>query len=560
MSGKTARVWVLAAAAASAWACSVARSDEQALEAELSRARTGIGPGIGIAADTSQSARATGTRRLEIIVPPSPLRGAGGLACHKGQIHVTEPLVNRLSAVEASGAVRRVGTPHGFERPVDLAFDDSGTMYVATSEAGGFWRRESSGHWTQLAPGLSDLGGIALAATGDVIVAECAQGGRLLRVDPTDGRVVETLAEKLGCPGRLWVEEDGTLLVPLRESGRVIAFDPQTKTSTVLATGLDIPTATARTPDGVRVVLESGTGKIRTLTGGSSKPGLTLVVLPPGIADFVICGETVVVSNEATGSLQAFKPWPTGARVLIPSGLVVPSGILFDGADLIVTDRASIKRIRDEKIELLVMSRFDGMPPPVGLTGGLPGTVWITAPAEGELFQIDLGRAEATRVASGLDWPTSVLRTLAGDLVIAETGAGRVVKLGMGAVPYTMASGLMSPVGLATRGERILTAEPDGGRVLRIRTDEAPTVLASGLAAPAGLATARGRPLYIAEERKGTVLVRSSDGTEHRVIEGLELRTPRDRAPLPVPIAIGGDGSVVVASPKDGSVVRLWPY
>ena len=200
------------------------------------------------------------------------------------------------------------------------------------------------------------------------------------------------------------------------------------------------------------------------------------------------------------------------------------------------------------------------MPPPVGLAGGLPGIVWITAPQEGELLQVDLRRGEATRIASGLDWPTSVLRTLGGDLVIAETGAGRVVRLGLGAVPYTLASGLMSPVALATRGERILAAEPDGGRVLRIRPDEAPTVVASELAGPAGLTTARGKPLYIAEERKGTLLMRSRDGTEHRVVEGLALRTKRGGRPLPVPIAIGSDGSVVIASPENGSVVRVWPY
>jgi len=555
--GAVARVLVLAAALAWAGACSGARSDQERVEAELARARAGLG--AGTAAEPSSLARATGTQRLETILPATPLRGAGGLACRDGQVYVAEPLVDRVSAIQATGSVTRIGTPHGFVRPVDLAFDDAGVMYVATADVGGAWRREPAGQWSRIATELSDLGGIALSPSGEVILSECARGGRLLRANPTGGAAT-SIATGLGCPGRIHVEDDGTILVPLRESGQVVAIDPATKAKTVLATGLDIPSAVARTPDGGRVVLEAGTGWIRSLPGGAGTADASLARVDPGVADLVVCGETVVVSNEATGALHAFKPWPTSSRLLAPNGLVVASGLIFSGEDLIVADRASIKRIRNGELELLVPSRFDGMPPPVGLAGGLPGIVWITSPERGELFQVDLGRGETSRILSGLDWPTSILRTLVGDLVVAETGAGRVVKIGLGAVPYTITSGLMSPVALATRGERILAAEPIGGRVLRLRQDEAPTILAGGLAAPAGLATAQGRPLYIAEERKGAVLVRSRDGTIRRVIEGLALRTTREKHALPVPLAIGPDGSVVVASPQDGSVVRLWPY
>lgn len=557
MKTRSAGLWVLAAALALAGACSGARSDQDALEVELSRARAGTG--AGIAAEESESARATGTQRLETVLAPTPLRGAAGLACLQGQVYVTEPFVDRISAVQATGAVSRIGTPHGFARPVDLVFDRNDVLYVASSDGGGIWRRQPGGRWDRLAEELSDLQGIAVTPSGAILASECAQGGRLVRVDPESG-AVRAIASELGCPGRSFVLENGTALVPLRESGQVVGIDLETGAKSVLATGLDIPSAVGRTPEGALVVVENGTGWVRTLPGGTTPGGRSVARLDPGVSDLVVCGETVVVSNEATGALHAFKPWPTHPRLLVKGGLAVATGIIFSGEDLIVADRASIKRIRNGEVQLLVPSRFDGMPPPVGLAGGLPGIVWITSPELGELFQIDIGRGEATRILSGLDWPTSVLRTLIGDLVVAETGAGRVIRVGMGAVPYTITSGLMSPVALTTRGERILAAEPIGGRVLRLRPDEAPTILAGGLAAPAGLAAAQRRPLYIAEERKGTVIVRSRDGSIRRVIEGLALRTPRGKGPLPVAIAIGPDGSVVVASPEDGSVVRLWPY
>lgn len=558
MSGRAARLCLLAAALAAA-SCAAFDSDQEVLQQELRRARAGVG--VGRAQEEYSSVRATGTQRVETIVEPTPLRGAAGLACRESQVFAAEPLVNRISAVQADGDVRRIGTPHGFWRPTDLAFDDGGFLYVATSEPGGLWRRAPSGHWDRLGTDLLDLGGVDVAPSGEIVVAECARGGRILRIDPATGEASPPLATDLGCPGRLAVRADGIVLIPRRDLGEVVALDPATGARSVLVRGLDFPTAVGETPDGSFVVVEGGSGRIRILPGGEAgSAGASPLRSSPGIADIVTCGDTAIVSNEATGSLRAYKPWPTGGRILIPDGLVVPGGLYFEGGDLIVADRASIKRIRGERIELLVVSRPGGLPPPVGITGGLPGLAWVTAPEQGELLQVDLGRGVATRVTSALDWPTSVLRTFSGELVVAETGAGRVVKLGPGAVPYALATGLMSPVALATRGERILTAEPAGGRVLRLRPNEAPTVVVGGLASPAGLATARSRPLYIALARKGALATRSRDGSVRRVLEGLAIESPQGEKPLPVPMAMADDGSVVVASPRDGSVVRLWPY
>ena len=513
-----------------------------------------------LASDRSQTPRVSGTARLEVILPPTPLRGAGGLTCHEGKVLVAEPLMNRISSVAPDGATTRVATPHGFSRPVDLAIDDRETLFVASDDPGGIWRRDANGSWDRMHPELGPVGGIALGPNGQLWVAECSQRGRLLEMSTEDDALLTERATDLGCPGRLHIEADGSIVMPFVESGEVQAFDPTTATLESLARGLDIPTAAAATPDGSLVVLESGTGRIIPLTkkpGGTSRP--TLVRLTPGIADLELCGSTVVVSNSATGALDAFKPWPYGKRGLAPVGLVLASSILVDGGDLLIADQASIKRVRRDRLELVVPTRPDGMSSAVGLAGGLPGLAWVTSPERGELRQVDLTRGESSRIVSGLSWPTSVLRTRSGDLIIAETGAGRVVQIGLGAIPYTLASGLLSPVGLAMRGQRVITAEPTGGRVLGIRPGEAPSVVETGLAAPAGLTAAQGRPIYIAEERRGRILARARNGSVRTIAEGLALRTPESYYPLPVPIVVGLDGAILVASPENGSLLRIVP-
>lgn len=506
-----------------------------------------------VSAGSRSTARAEGTRRLEVLLPPTALRGAEGLACRSGSVLVAERLADRISEIHPDGSVSRFSTPPELIDPRDLAFADTLGLFVASGEAGGLWN-EQGGRWRRIAPDLSEATGVATAA-GRVFVAECARGGRVVEIEPASGRVLGVRAEKLGCPGRIAIDDAGALLVPLQDKGTVVRIDPASGATSVALQGIDLPTAVGRATDGSWLVLEAGTGRLRRLADGAAAP----VQLTPGIADLVVCGETLLVSVGSTGAVHAFKPWPVGARVLVEGGLVSPGGIALDGADVLVADRVSIKRIRGRKATLVVLARPDGLPPPVGLTTGLPGIAWATAPDQGLLVQVDLARGEVLRLATGLDWPTAVARNPTGTLVVAETGAGRVIEVGGGAVGQTLGSSLMSPVAVAIRGESVLAAEPEGGRILALRNGEPPALLASGFSGPSGLASDLRRPIFVAEERSGRILQHGMDGSDRKVATGLALRTRADRLPLPVPIALDQDGSVVVASPEDGSVVRIVP-
>ena len=72
-------------------------------------------------------------------------------------------------------------------------------------------------------------------------------------------------------------------------------------------------------------------------------------------------------------------------------------------------------------------------------------------------------------IVEGLEWPTSLAMTPTGELIVAETGAGRVLLVTASGEQRDLATGLMSPVGLAVSPGTVYTAEPTGGRVLALR-------------------------------------------------------------------------------------------
>lgn len=533
--------------------CASGASERRALEDEFQRAVARQGPTSVVA---SASPRGTGTERLETIWPATPLRGAGGLACHEGRILVTEPLFDRISVVAPDGNVSRLATPSKLERPEDIAVDSSGRLFVVGGFAGALWRRDTSGSWHELNGQLIEPIGVAVVDAG-LLVSDCGRGGRLLLLSAETGAVERVVTSDIGCGGRIHSGRSGTVVLPLADRGRVIEVDLATGSRTTLLDGLDLPSAVGNAGEEALVALDAGTGRIHAIPG-LAPPSLSRpMVLEPGLSDVLTCGATVVFANGVDGSLSAFRPFPGPRRTLVAGGLVVPSGMFVDGRNVFVADRASIKRLRDDRMELIAMARPDRLPEPVGLTGGLPGIAWATSPEAGELIQIDLGRGEATRLVAGLDWPTSVLRTPGGELIVVETGGGRVVRIGEGTVPYSIGISLLTPLGLAARGERILTAETTGGRVLSLREEGLPRIVSSGLEGPAGLATAPRQPLYVAEAQRGSILARRAGGSESRIAEGFDLRPGPSRAPLPVPLAVAADGSLFVASPQDGSVTRI---
>lgn len=498
---------------------------------------------------------------LTVLQAPTPLRGANGLACRDRQLIVAETLADRLLVVAADGSFEPLTLPSGVRGPDDLAFAPNGDLYVTAATSGEVWRRRAGdGGWDAIARGLPGVDGVAIGDDGRVFAGVCGPDGRIVELDGVGRRPPRVVTTGLGCPGAMVADTDGTLVVPLLEAGSVIRVRIDDGTRDTLATGLRTPVAVERAPDGTLVVLESATGSIRKLvsahdgTSGSEE----VARLAPGLDGFTTCGESAIASNLVTGEVDAFKPWPSAPRVLERGGLALPRGLAQAGEDLIVSDGVSIRRLRGGSAAVLAATRIDPIPPPFAVALASGGFAWITVPSLGEVHRVDLAARTSQKIAGGFDRPTSILALSDGGVVVADTGAGRIVRVEADGSTRTLASGLVSPLGLALRGGQILTTEPTGGRVLGIRAGTPPALIATGLAAPAGVTADAAGHVFVAETRTGSVLRIDSDGSHRKVAAGFAFGDA-ESDPSPVAMLAASDGSIVVAVPTNGSVIRISP-
>jgi sugar lactone lactonase YvrE len=499
-----------------------------------------------------------GTTQLETVIPASPLRGANGLACRDGRLFVAVAAANRIAEVTSDGKVVPVSTPDDLSAPDDLTFAPDGSMLVTAMRSGSLWRRDPSERWTELDVPLPGANGVAVSPEGRTFVSQCFYGDGIAEIASLATPKARTVASDLGCPNGFFIDASGSLVVPLLEKGSVVRIDPNGGSSRALVSGLTAPTATGVDRDGKVLVLESATGAIVELSSSQGEaPSSTIAArLAPGLDDLVFCGQSLLVSNFVTGAIDAFKPWPGTARSLVPGGLVVPRGLLPRPDGLLVTDGIALKRYRSGKLDVLFATLLDPIAFPVGLAGD-GEAVYVSSPETGTVHRLDLPARGVTVVAEGLEWPTSLAVTPTGELLIAETGAGRVLAVDAAGEQRDLATGLMSPVGLVVHHEVVYTAEPTGGRILALRPGEMPAVVASGLSWPAGLGVDERGRVVVAEASSGRLVRIGTGGTATPLATGLAFEGSGEARPLPIGVAVDGEGGVLVASPVDGSVHRF---
>ncbi|WP_338054255.1 hypothetical protein, partial [Streptomyces spiramenti] len=507
---------------------------------------------------------------LRRLNAPSRLWGANGIAFGPdGRLYVAQYLAGMISALDpASGDIEPVVPPGGPVRsPDDLAFAADGSMYVADLVPGRVWRRDPAGGLTLVTADVPVVNGIT--CVGDrLFVNEMRPDGRLLEVGPADGGQ-RLLAGGLALGNAMQCGPDGLLYYPHMVTGEVWRVSPDGGAAERVAQDLPAPVAVRFDRAGVLYVLSCGPGglvfRVDLAAGGDRtelRTGLT------GLDNAAFDEENrMYVSCFTDGGVVELSP-DGRVREIVRPGLAGPFGVAVGPNGTVhAADHYRVVRPGPEEHA-----------PPVtdgrvhfahAVAADADGSLHLTS-QYGQVTSWDPATGRGTERARGLSRPAGVALRADGALVVAESGAGRVLLLPADGDPRTLAAGLGRPLDVAfDAAGGLLVSDADRGTVLRLAAagDDPqedgygpPEVVAAGLEAPEGIAV-RDSELYVVERGAHRLTVMDlGTGVRRTVVEELPLAPPHDGELPELPLHTHSMPGVPrpfagVAAAPDGSVV-----
>ncbi|GHE90242.1 hypothetical protein GCM10017786_23150 [Amycolatopsis deserti] len=489
------------------------------------------------------------------VVAPGPMRGSNGVAFGPDdRLYVAQFLSGLISAVDlAAGDVEVVvGADSPVRSPDDLAFGPDGSMYITDLVPGRVWRRAPDGRYTLVSDEVKLPNGIACA--GDrLFVNEMRMGGRVLELFPAGGEPV-VLADGLEMGNAMQLGPDGLLYYPHMATGEVFRVSPDGGPPELVADGVHEPVAVRFDRGGELLVLSRGAAGIVTRISPAGRS-----IVETGIAglDNAAFDEEnrMFVSSFAAGGIAEVHP-DGRTREVVPPGLAGPFGVTVDlGGTVFTGDHYRVTSVDGTMREMLVFSHGIAADGPLLHVTSQYGDVRTYDPA---------ARTVRTR-AAGLAQPMG-LAVGDGMLVVAESGAGRVVAIDESDELSVLAEGLARPVDVAVAEGTWYASDETRGTVVRL-PDAVP--VASGLEAPQGIAVL-GQELFVVEAgaRRLTAVDVGTGETRVKVAD-LAVLPPSEAQlfahgmpGLPgrfAGVAAAPDGALYVAANGEGTVVRVVP-
>lgn len=297
----------------------------------------------------------------------------------KGQVARLDP---------ATGALRTIAS--GFKVPAAVNFDSKGNLWVVDTALGQLVRVDpASGAKTvvaQLTPALDNL---AIDSRDRIFVSNMADSS-IQQVDPASGEVRDLIRGGLAVPGGIKLAEDGRT---------VYVADVFTLRGVDTASG--------------------AITEIRRMQASDLEYPFSV-----GLS-----GKRLLLASWFTNSVQVLDR-RTMATVAMLHGFKAPVDALeLPDGSLLVAEAGGGRLTRASGDGWAVRSTvLEGLQGPAQMILGSDGMVWLTESA-GRLLRIDPRDWRVDTVAQGLDRPEGLAQSRGGRLVIAETGARRLIEL-----------------------------------------------------------------------------------------------------------------------------------
>ena len=510
--------------------------------------------------------------RLERLTTPSRLFGANGLRTGPdGRVYVAQVTGSQISAVNLASSDVEAVSPKGSEiiAPDDVAFDSSGNLYATEVMDGRVSVRDADGAARVLRDDLPCANGITVYQDR-LFVNECRDGGRLMELDRATG-AARILLEDLASPNAMEVGPDGMLYYPLMTANEIwrIDPDPNKHSEPQRVTGdLGVPDAVKFDAQGYLVSTQVASGQVLRIDPRTGDKTL-LAQLNPGLDNLTFVGDRLFVSNFTGEITEILASGET--RTALPGGLNWPLDLVVgEDGRLYVADGTYFYTVgTDGVLETVGMLFTPGYP---GFLRGLAPAgagAFVVATSGGQIARYRPGDGETDYLADGFDQLYGVAIGPGDSIAFAELGTGSVHALRSGNVEL-LASGLQDPVGVTFGSDGVpLVAESGAGRVVRL-TGSTETVV-DGLQRPQGIHVRDGQLYIVDAGAKEIVAVDLASGERHTVASGLPIGPPPGVNPKPLKgmppfsgpqgpfagITSGSDGSLYVSADGDGSVLAL---
>ena len=504
---------------------------------------------------------------IERIVAGSGFHTANGVSFGPdGRLYVASVSGESIFALDiATGAVTVEVGPFAGESD-DLLFTPGGDLIWTALMEGAVRRRYPDGSMRDLATGLPGINSIALTRDGARLFAgQVFMGEGLWEVDLAGAAPPRLVADHTGGLNAFHFGPDGMIYAPSWERGQVVRVDPENGTTTVLADGFRKPGAVRFDAADQLYVLDDETGELWALDrDGEQWRKRAIAKLATATDNMAIGADGLIyVSNMADNGIHAVDPRTGAVRPVVSGALGFPRKIAMaagPGGDEIHVADSSAYRVVDARTGAVRdVARAVAMPLkfPSSVSVGL-GHVVLAGEGLGavQLYDRD-GRH--VRDIDGFDRPSAAIECEDGSLIVAEPGAGRLVRA-KGDDRTTVVDGLNSPAALVDAGDgAVYVAESGAGRLLRVSlSDGAVHAVADGFGALCAIAVGPEGTVAVLDARDGRLsLVEVASGAVTRVARGLPvgyLNAPYARSGG---VAVGADRSLYIAADVENALYRI---
>lgn len=502
--------------------------------------------------------------RLEAVVPAgSPFHGVHGLRFDPDDnLYAASVIGQSLFKVDVdSGGVETfVGPPQGMADDIAIAAD--GTFVWTAIEDGIVYARAPNGDVRKLLEGYKGVNAVAFAPDGRrLFLTLVFYGDALYEADLYGGAPPRLIAEGIGGLNAFEVAGDGMIYGPLVFGGRVVRIDPQIGAVATVSDDFVSPGALKLESGGTALVLDDGAEikRVDLATGATS----LLATLPAGADNLALdSGGRVYVSLSETNAIVEVDAESGDIRYVVdpaplnsPAGFGISSesgrdtiyvGDLFGGIKVVDNETGDIQHAAVELFQPVHIDVTDDH-------------VYAVSQVSGTIQRFDRTSFEVLDTWEGFDSPGDVLAAPNGDLIVADTGSGRVLRVtGPGESRRTLDRDLAGPTGLAWAApDAVYVSETGGGRVLRLGLgDGTVEEIATGLDQPEGLAVGDDGAVIVVEVGAKT-LTRIDPADRSRTILARDLPIGLSNGPsLYRDVGIGAAG-IYFNSDIDNTLYRL---